>query len=66
MWHPERGFMDPGLIKKIQRIVKELALTRAETEVMFFYSERVQAKLKLPVSVSRSWSKLENKLVFSN
>jgi len=55
-----------GLNQKIQRIVKELALTRAETEVIFFYSERVQAKLKLPVSVSRSWSKLENKLVFSN
>jgi DNA-binding MarR family transcriptional regulator len=64
VWRPDLGYAASDIVKEIQRIVKKLALSRAGTNEVFFYNERVQTRLKLPISVSQAWSKLENELVF--
>jgi hypothetical protein len=64
VWNTELGFIAPAVVKRIQRIIKKLALTREQTKEIFLNNDRIDDRLELPISVSQAWSKLENELVF--
>jgi len=60
---PESGFLAPGVIKRILRIINKLGLEKEELKSEFLkHNARIHKALKLPLSPEDSWLKIEDEI----
>ncbi len=57
------AFLAPGIIERIQRLIKSLKLNERETENLFFQRcEQVEKSMKLPLNAKKAWLELREEL----
>jgi|LDZS01.1.fsa_nt_gi hypothetical protein len=60
---PGKGLLAPGVMRRIQRIVKKLDVRREELKPEFLnHNARIQKSLKLPMAPEECWAKIESEI----
>lgn len=58
------GFLAPGVLNKIEKIMKKLNFNIENIEEIFFtHNQQIEKSLKLPLSVNNAWKNIKDELL---